>query len=262
MGADPNQPEENAPRGKALFEACAGNHLETAELLLERGADPNAGVDSSGSCLTIVEFKHDKKGRQMQALLREHGAVMPPYAMDDAALERAMREGDVAVAHPQFLHELMGRDNPALIGVFLEITPDVGDLFQLTDIWGGNYPSDPDTIRTLADRGLDLHRANWIGRTFLHGCAEKGDVAAARVFLELGADIEAVELEYGGTPLAAAVRKGQAEMVRFLLEQGADPAAPAESSWAQPLYWAEKEGHGEVAALLKERLSGKGVSDG
>ncbi len=252
LGADPNQPEENAPRGKALFEACAGNHLETAKLLLERGADPNAGVDSSGSCLTIVEFRHGKKGQQMQALLREYGAVTPPYAMDDAALERAMREGDAAVVDPQFLHELMGRDNPALIGVFLEITSDVGDLFQLTDIWGGNYPSDPDTIRTLADRGLDLHRANWIGRTFLHGCAEKGDVAAARVFLELGADIEAVELEYGGTPLAAAARKGQTEMVRFLLEQGADPAAPAESPWAQPLYWAEKEGHGEVAALLKE----------
>ena len=68
-----------------------------------------------------------------------------------------------------------------------------------------------------------------------------------------------VELEYGGTPLAAAARKGQTEMVRFLLEQGADPAAPAESPWAQPLYWAEKEGHGEVAALLKEWSDGKGA---
>ena len=262
LGADPNQPEENASRGRALFEACAGNHLETAKLLLERCADPNAGVDSSGSCLTIVEFKHGKKGQQMQALLHEYGAVTPPYAMDDAALERAMREGNAVVAHSQFLHELMGRDNPALIGAFLEATPDVGDLFQLTDIWGGNYPSDPDTIRTLAGHGLDLHRANWIGRTFLHGCAEKGDVAAARVFLELGADIEAVELEYGGTPLAAAARKGQADLVRFLLEQGADPAAPAESPWAQPLYWAEKEGHRKVAALLKEWSDGKGASGG
>ena len=255
----PTGPKKTRRAAGALFGACAGNHLETAKLLLERGADPNAEVDSSGSCLTIVEFKHGKKGQQMQALLREHGAVTPPFAMDDAALERAMREGDASVAHPQFLHELMGRDNPALISVFLATTPNVDDLFQLTDIWGGNYPSDPDTIRTLADRGLDLHRANWIGRTFLHGCAEKGDVAAARVFLELGADIEAIELEYGGTPLAAAARKGQAEMVRFLLQQGADPAAPAASPWAQPLYWAEKEGHGEVAALLK---GGEGASDG
>ena len=150
----------------------------------------------------------------------------------------------------------MGRDNPGLIRLFLETVPNAGDFLQLTDIWGGNYPSHPDTIRALAGRGLDLDRPNWIGRTFLHGCAEKGDVDAARVYLELGADIDAVELEYGGTPLAAAARAGQAEMVRFLLEQGADPAAPEESPWAQPLPRAEKEGHGEAAALLKERLSG------
>ena len=256
LGADPNRPEELAPRGGGLFGACAGNHPETAKLLLERGADPNAGVDSSGTCLTIVEYNHGEKGGPMQALLREHGAETPSYAMDDAALERAMRAGEERVPDPQLLHEVMGRDNPALIGLFLDTTPNAGELFQLTDIWGGNYPSDPGTIRALADRGVDMRRANWIGRTFLHGCAEKGDVAAARVFLELGADIEAVELEYGGTPLAAAARKGQAEMVRFLLNQGADPTAPAQSPWAQPLHWAEKEGHGEVAALLRERLSG------
>ena len=176
--------------------------------------------------------------------------------MDDAALERAMREGDEGVLDPQLLHEVMGRDNPALIRLFLETVPNAGELLQLTDIWGGNYPSDPDTIRALAGRGLDLDRPNWIGRTFLHGCAEKGDVAAAGVYLDLGADIDAVELEFGGTPLAAAAREGKAEMVRFLLEKGADPAAPAESPWAQPLRRAEKEGHGEVAALLRKRLTG------
>ena len=255
LGADPNLPEENAPNGGGLFSACAGNHLETAKLLLDRGADPNAQVDSSGSCLTIVEFNHGDEGRRMQDLLREYGAVTPPFAMDDAELERAVREGYSITAHPQFLHELMGRKNTSLIGAFLETTPDVADRFRLTDIWGGNYPSDPDTIRAMADRGLDLCRANWIGRTFLHGCAEKGDVAAARAFLELGADIDAIELEYGGTPLAAAARSGQDEMVRFLLDQGADPNAPSSSVWARPLYWAEKEGHDEVAALIKNRIN-------
>ena len=253
LGADPNLPEENAPRGGALFGACSGNHIETAKLLLERGADPNAEVDSSGSCLTTVEYNHGTDGHRMQAMLHEYGAVTPPFAMvDDSELERAVREGGAVVSHPQFLHELMGRNNAELINIFLENTPDVGDLFRLTDIWGGNYPSDPDMIRTLAGHGLDLCRANWIGRTFLHGCAEKGDVAAARAFLDLGADIDAIELEYGGTPLAAAARSGKAEMVRFLLDQGANPTVPAESVWAQPLYGAEKEGHGEVVALLRQ----------
>lgn len=170
--------------------------------MLQRGTDPNAQVDSSGSCLTIIEYNHSNEGHRLQAQLREYGAATPPFALDDTALERAVREGDGIVAHPQFLHELMGRENASLIGAFLEIAPDVGDRFRLTDIWGGNYPKIPDTIRALADRGLDLCRANWIGLTFLHGCTEKGDVEAARVFLELGSDIDAIELEFGGTPLA------------------------------------------------------------
>ena len=251
LGADPNRPEENAPRGGALFEASAGNHLETARLLLERGADASAGVDSSGTCLTIVEARHGDQAGQMQELLHEHGAVMPPFAMNDEALERAMREGAAVVEHKEFMHEVMGRDKPQLFHVLLDTVSDLGDRLQLTDIWGGNYPSDPDIIRTLVEHGLDLHRANWIGRTFLHGCAEKGDIEAARTFLELGADIDAIELANGGTPLAAAARKGQVEMVRFLLDAGADPAAPVESRWAQPLYCAEKEGHAEVVAMLK-----------
>ena len=145
----------------------------------------------------------------------------------------------------------MGRDSPKLYRVLLEIVADLGDRLRLTDIWGGNYPSNPDIIRTLVEHGLDLHRANWIGRTFLHGCAEKGDVEAARTFLELGADIDAIELAEGGTPLAAAARKGQVEMVRFLLDTGADPTVPVDSRWAQPLYCAEQEGHAEVVAILK-----------
>ena len=44
---------------------------------------------------------------------------------------------------------------------------------------GRQLPFGPPTIRALAERGVDMRRANWIGRTFLHGCAEKGDVAAA-----------------------------------------------------------------------------------
>ena len=180
LGTDPNQPEENAPRGKALFEACAGNHLETAKLLLERGADPNAGVDSSGSCLTIVEFRHGKKGRQMQALLREYGAVMPPYAMDDAALERAMREGDAVISHSQFLHELMGRDNPALIGVFLEDHTGCGRPVPIDRYLGRQLSFRPRYNPHLgrprprpAPRQLDR------AAPFCTACAAKGDSLAA-----------------------------------------------------------------------------------
>src|SRR5947199_234778 len=51
-GADPNTPEDAAPDGRALYEACCRNHLEIAELLLKHGANPNAEMDSCECCLT------------------------------------------------------------------------------------------------------------------------------------------------------------------------------------------------------------------
>ena len=90
----------------------------------------------------------------------------------------------------------------------------------------------PALLSKLLAAGLDPDRPNWIGRTFLHVAAEKGAVEAAAFLLEAGADLEAVELEHGGTPLAAAARAGEAEMVAFLLERGADADAPAGSPWA------------------------------
>src|SRR6266700_3130087 len=36
-----------------LLEACCRNHVEIAELLLQHGANPNAGMDSCECCLRI-----------------------------------------------------------------------------------------------------------------------------------------------------------------------------------------------------------------
>src|SRR5262249_27237964 len=80
-GADPNTPEDAAPHGRALFEACLRNHLPVAQLLLEHGANPNAGTDSNGCCLTIGEVCHGDKAKPLQQLLRRHGAHTPSYAM-------------------------------------------------------------------------------------------------------------------------------------------------------------------------------------
>jgi ankyrin repeat protein len=79
-GADPNAPEDCAPDGRALYEACCGNHFEVAELLLKYGANPNAGMDSAECCLTIGAVYNGESAKPLQRLLRRHGAVTPPYA--------------------------------------------------------------------------------------------------------------------------------------------------------------------------------------
>jgi ankyrin repeat protein len=79
-GANPNTPEESAPNGRALYEACCRNHLAIAELLLKHGANPNAEMDSCECCLTIGAIYHGDNAKPLQRLLRRNGAVAPPYA--------------------------------------------------------------------------------------------------------------------------------------------------------------------------------------
>src|SRR5262245_6119140 len=79
-GADPNTPEDCAPAGRALYEACCRNHLEIAELLLEHGADPNGEMDSSECCLTIGAVYHGDNAKPLQRLLRRYGAFTPSCA--------------------------------------------------------------------------------------------------------------------------------------------------------------------------------------
>jgi ankyrin repeat protein len=225
-GADPNTPEDAAPDGRALYEACCGNHLQVAELLLNHNANPNAGVDSCECCLTIGEHYHGDRAKPLQQLLRRHGAVTPPYAM-------SARES----------RQALGDDHEA----------DPANVVAC--------PRSPALVRKLLARGLDPNQTDWLGKTFLHECAARGDRSVAAVLLDAGADIDAREVEFQGTPLAAAVRSycavedsKQAErarrMVEFLLERGARTNLPGDEPWATPLAWAARYGRGELVELL------------
>ncbi len=176
-GADPNSPEEAAPDGLALFCACSGNHTEVAQLLLEHGANPNAGVDSSGCCLTICEVRHGDRAKLLQQLLRRYGAYTPPYCMSVPEMKRAIREEHEVLHHGEFLGNLMGKRNSELLDLYLDSEPSVPDR------WGSvTYPRSPAMVRRLLGRGLDPNRPDWLGKTFLHACAENGDRSVAQSF--------------------------------------------------------------------------------
>ena len=87
---------------------------------------------------------------------------------------------------------------------------------------------------------------SWQHVTLLHDMAQKGDIAKARLLLDHGADINAVDEEYRSTPLGLAARWGQRKMAAFLLERGADPNK-AGAAGSPPLAWAQKKGHVDVA---------------
>jgi ankyrin repeat protein len=255
-GADPNMPEDLAADGRALFESCCRNHIEVAELLLERGANPNAGLDSSGCCLTIVEVYHGHKAKALRQLLRRFGANSPPYAMSTRQMMQAIRDGHAVVRHEEFPGNVLGQRNRQLLDLYLDSDPTVQDRFDFKSVV--IYPRSPVLVHGLLARGLDPNRRDWLGRTFLHACAEHGARSVASVFLDAGADINAREIEFKGTPLAAAVRACDAtqhtrgvRMVEFLLKRGAATNLPDDEPWATPLAWANRHGQGEIVDLLR-----------
>ena len=89
---------------------------------------------------------------------------------------------------------------------------------------------------------------NWHRLTLLHHMASEGELAKARLLVDHGAAIDALDEEYLSTPLGIASRRGQRALVEFLLGRGADPEA-AGAPWATPLAWAGRYGHDGVAEL-------------
>jgi ankyrin repeat protein len=262
QGAQPNTPEEGAPDGLALFWACYGNHLDVAQLLLEHGANPNAGVDSSGCCLTIGEVYHGVQAKPLQQLLRSHGAYTPPYQMSVQEMKHAIREGHEVTRHGEFLGNVMRKRNAELLELYLDSDPTVA---KRMNCWSGViYPRSSALVRRLLARGLDPNRPDWLGKTFLHACAENGDWSVAGVFLDAGADINARDLEFNETPLAAAVRCGRGRneedrpqqaqrrrrIIELLLKRGAATNLSGDEPWETPLAWARRLRLPDIEELL------------
>lgn len=182
-GADPSMPEECAPEGRALWEACSANHLDVAKLLLDSGANPNAGVDSCECCLTIAEVYHGEQAKPLQELLRSHGAYWPPYRMELEQLKQSIRDGSPAVHHDEFLRCAMQNCDSELLDLLLSSNLAVIDRLETGDELSGL--KDPMLIRKLLERGLDPTRSNYRGQTLAEVCRENGNDILEQVIKEI-----------------------------------------------------------------------------
>jgi len=116
--------------------------------------------------------------------------------------------------------------------------------------WGRFYYFKHDEIAALLlERGMNAQHRTWHEVTLLHDMAQSGDVAKARLLLDHGAAIDAIEEEYRSTPLGLAARWGQRRIVELLLARGADPNA-AGAPWSTPLAWARNKRHTEIEHML------------
>ncbi|UVI33309.1 ankyrin repeat domain-containing protein [Paenibacillus spongiae] len=251
FGADPNRPESDAPRGGALHAAASGNHLSIAKLLLAAGADPNAEVEASGNAVYIAM----RRGfNEMQQMLYAHGGTVSLTAACD--LGRIDLAGEILAVHPQAanagdygpLAQAASCGHTSIVQLLLNYKVDLTERWYASNYM--SYACGNDMVKLLLDHGADPNHANWLGVSYLHLTARKGDTELARLLLNYGADINAVEEEYGTTPLGWAAKYGQRDMVAFLLEQGADKSPSGISDWASPLKWAERRGHQAIVDML------------
>ncbi|CAM9540066.1 unnamed protein product [Ascophyllum nodosum] len=121
-----------------------------------------------------------------------------------------------------------------------------------------------DMVKFLIDRGADLEaamrpedgRTNVEGGRALHLAFHFECLECARVLVEAGANVNAVDGNTGFTPLVYACHLKQKEkcvaFVRMLLEAGADPAVPTNRGCVA-LHYVAAEGHIEAMDMILMR---------
>ena len=273
-------------QGYPLWYCAALGRREMAELLLERGADPNVHVDSSGSS---VYSAYSHKQWDMVEWLRRHGGVV---SADTAAIYRqtemarqmladdargALPDGIVAPGKPvaeELLHfgasgcdhEIVRmaleritwpRDDPRWFGT---LTQPLYFWHHIPWLYAGNREFDRTTYLTCFRLILERCDPNLIGsfgRTVVHEVAamrehvtDEEATPFAAALLDAGARTNVRDNLLKSTPLGWACRWGRVELVKLLLARGADPIEADADPWATPQAWAQKMGHEAVLAAL------------
>ncbi len=110
-----------------------------------------------------------------------------------------------------------------------------------------------EVVRALVKRGASLEIRDDYGRTALVLCArERGQPGTARILIDAGADVNAVD-KFGSDALELATWRGKAEFIDLLLEKGAK-APESGQKWGAALSQAASQG----LATLFNRLTAKG----
>jgi ankyrin repeat protein len=267
--------EPTASWGTPLWYAAILGHRDIAELLLDRGADPNANVYASGWPLRNAYQRRDET---MKRLLLERGARPQPYMVSethDVAEARRLLEADPSEELAQELAWSAADSGcPAIVELALQrlrwgaqdprwnwiliqpirglgndtgLTPNITteDRLQCLELVL-RHEVDPDVGR--------------LGQTALHFTAawqrvprEEDRIRFAALLLDAGARLDLRDDLLKSTPLGWACRWGREDLAGLLIARGASVDEPNAEPWATPLAWARKMGHSAIERRLRER---------
>jgi ankyrin repeat protein len=194
-----------------LPEAAANASLPVLAALLDAGADPGASDEDGVSALRLAvrAGKNDIAGRLRAAGAADDSTDIDHFVGACMAADRPAAEL-ILTDHPDLPGRLTGPDRAVIVGA-----AEAGPAGR---------------IALMLDLGFSPHALDGNGEQPLHTAAYHGNAAAVRLLLEAGADVDARDDRFDGTPLAfATVGSGEqagkpgdwAETVRLLIEAGA-----------------------------------------
>src|SRR5262245_16858654 len=224
--------EASGPEGETPLHRIAvnGDPYDTGAVILSQGADPNV-VRSDGRTPYVLAVRHGNSA--VASLLRLHGARTEEVTSLDefiGACLRADAEGarSILQSDPRLPEKMTSQDREVLLQAV-----------------GRNSI---DSVRVMAELGLDIGSTGENGATMLHVAAWHGHVEIVRLLLEHGVPVDTRDVTYGSSALGWAahgsVNCRQADedycaIVTLLLDAGAKREVVVACSPA-------------VAALLKE----------
>lgn len=247
-GGDPNAPERAMYHTFPLVAAAVRNDVAMAEMLLEHGADPNASIDAAE-----VAIGEAKGNTELANLIASYGGTQPVHCYawegDIVTLAAVLKENPSLALQAVYIPN-PAKPKEAIQALRLALHHGL-DPKQISNWSLFRASGNADLLRAFLAAGADPNVSAGEGRTVLHYLALDPDLKdSIRVLLDFGADINARDDMFRGTPLTWAVIRGNQEIVELLLAQGATVNSPDDEPWSTPIFWAEYLDHTEIAQLL------------
>ena len=186
--------------------AAAQNNIKAMDILLDKGADPNAYSFSQGVAPIHL------------AVFNGHVDVVKKLLELGVELE----VGNQAGASPLQMSVILG--NSLIFKLLLEAgaDPNFQDRSRFTALHTSAVTGKPKMARALVEAGADVNSLNSAGSTPLIEAAFQEKKEVIKVLIGLGADLN-VQNNFGDTALHWAVERKNKSIAALLLEAGASP---------------------------------------